>query len=560
MFKRFANHLSSHPLQRHLVFLGLAFLAIVINGYHFGTFDQVFHITFLKKFVNPDLYPGDPFLSLRWYHFSYFWFGFIPFMKAGLLEVTLFFVHLLTIYGTFWMFWALSESLFQSPEANLLITVALLFPHLGLPGFQIIEFSLLNRTFVLPFLLGSIVLFLRNQKIPAYLILGLMYNLHVIYATFVLCMFLLDTLLRFRWRNILSEGLNILIFVITALPVLLWRLDTGNGIDLTLRPEMLQMATNGLLYTVYYPIGRASFMLGNLLAGIGTVWAFILGQKTAGGDEKHRTIRHFAYAIAVLVFIALITSYLFPITILVQMQILRVAVFMLYFGMLYFSHFMVDQINQKRISKNQFLVLGLSFALLVTPLIAIGLWYLQKHLLQRRWSKWPALAVILLQIVILSVSLNARLWAPGIHIFGPDSAWRDTQNWARENTYISDRFITPPHIFWHYTPDWRVFSERPALVTIPEMMEIPFDPDFADSFEDRFSELAPGALAAFNGNYMQTLEITKAVYYQNTSKDFSSLGCQFSAEYLVVDSDHPYDFEIIYQNKGYIIYRLPPCQ
>jgi len=90
MFIKFATHLKQHPFHRHCYFLAIAFLAVVANGYHFGTFDQVFHIPFLLKFIRPELYPNDPFLNLRWYHFSFFWFPFIPLYKAGLLQISMF--------------------------------------------------------------------------------------------------------------------------------------------------------------------------------------------------------------------------------------------------------------------------------------------------------------------------------------------------------------------------------------------------------------------------------------------------------------------------------------
>ena len=49
-------------------------LTIFFTGYHFGTFDQVIHIAFLEKTADPALFPGDAFLNLRQYTFSFFWF------------------------------------------------------------------------------------------------------------------------------------------------------------------------------------------------------------------------------------------------------------------------------------------------------------------------------------------------------------------------------------------------------------------------------------------------------------------------------------------------------
>jgi hypothetical protein len=560
MYSRFAKHLSRHPWQRHLFFLLLAVLATVINGYHYGTFDQVFHITFLKKFVNPSLYPDDPFLSLRWYHFSYFWFPFIPLLRTGLLEISMFMVHILTIYGIFWMFWALSDLLFHSPQGNLLISLALIFPHIGLPGFQIIEFSLLNRTFVLPFLLGCIWLYLKKKKVLAFLLLGLMFNLHVIYAIFVLCMLLLDEAINFSWKSWWKPLLQFGSFFIASLPVLIWRMQTGHGIDLRLRPEMLDLATDGLLYTVYYPIGTSSSVIGNLIAGLGTLWAFILGYKIAPKNKTHKTMRNFALAVGVLVIVSMIASYLLPVTILLQMQILRAAVFMLYFGMLYFSYFLWHEKSEDMLSNGAFALLAVSFILLITPLFAILLYYLSKGMERIKLNPaWAIPVVGLLQGLIIFIAVQAGYWAPGFHIYGPQSAWRDVQIWASQHTPTETKFISPPYIFWHYTPDWRVFSERASIATIPEMMEIPFDPAFAESFKLRFEAVAPGAIKTFDGNYVHTLKITEEKFYTNSEDDFEDIACEFSADALVVERDHPYNFPILYENPGFIVYQLPEC-
>lgn len=560
MFLKAAQYLKDHAFKRHMFFLVLAILAVFINGYHFGTFDQVFHITFLKKFVYSDLYPNDPFLSLRLYHFSFFWFFFIPFLKAGCLEISMFIIHILTVYGTIWMFWALSELLFKDARTSLLVSTALIFPHIGFPGFQIIEFSLLNRTFVLPFILGSIWLYLQGKKTLAFLILGLMFNLHAIYTAFTLCMFLLNEAISFSrsaWRK---PFLYILVFTAAGLPVLIWRMRTGDGIDLTLRPEMLDLAANGLLYTVYYPIGNSSVVIGNLLAGIGTTWAFILGYRQVPKTSEHKTIRNFTLAIGILLVVAVIVSYLLPVTILLQLQIQRVGIFMLYFRMLYLGHFICRKLSSNQVSNGGFLVLALSFVLLITPLFVIFLWYLTRGLSKVKFRQaWLIPIVCIIQAATVFIALQSNFWAPGYYIFGPQSDWRDVQTWAKENTSVETVFITPPHIFWHYTADWRVFSERTSVATIPEMMELPFDPEFTESFLTRFEAVAPGAIEQFSGNYIETLAITEEAFYANDAEDFTAAACEFSASYLVVEREHPYDFEIAYENSGFIVYQLPAC-
>src|SRR3989304_5867887 len=155
-------------------------------------------------------------------HFSFFCFLFLPFYRLGVLEPTLFVVHVAATHLTFWAVWDLSLTLFGDPLAGLLTVLALIFPHIGFSSFPIFEFSLLNRTFVLPFLLWAMTLFLRGRHVWAFALLGVLYNLHVLSVNFVLCMFLLAAALDFRrigWRCI---GLGLGVFGLGAFPLLSW--------------------------------------------------------------------------------------------------------------------------------------------------------------------------------------------------------------------------------------------------------------------------------------------------------------------------------------------------
>jgi len=560
MLKKTAIYLSDHPFIKHLAFLAIAIMAIWVNGYYFGTFDQSMHIPFLNKIIHPELYPNDSFLNMRSYHFSYFWFFFIPMAREDLLQVSMFLVHILTVYGTVWMFWALSEILFSNPLANLMVVVALIFPHLGFPGFQIIEFSLLNRTFALPFILGSIWLYLKDKRILAYLLLGLMLNIHAVYVIYVLCMFLLHEALTFNKSNWWEVPLGLGIFSLMGLPVLIWRMQTGNGIDLTLRPDLLSLASNSLLYTVYYPIGPFSHMIGNFLAGLGTVWAFTLGYRQAGQSSKHQTMKHFILAIGILFMVAVITSYLLPITILLQFQILRAGVFLLYFGVLYLSYFLAVKKDDAKLGKPWFTILAFSFIFLITPLITIFLWLLSKALIKSKIKPaWLALLLLVIQIVTVFIGLHSRLWSPGFQIHGPHSNWQDVQVWAQHNTSVDAGFITPPHLFGHYISDWRVFSQRATLVSIAESMEIPFNPNYLDDFKSHFSAVAPGAIESFNGNFVRSMDVTKEKFYTNSTLDLIEIACQYGLDFLVVEKTHPYPFVERYRNNGFIVYQMPAC-
>ena len=138
---RLAAAIAASPARQHLLFLAATVVTVLFVGYHFGTFDQTIHIPFLKKYVDPSLYPGDPFLELRLQHYSYFWFLFRPFYRAGVLEITLFIAHCAATYGTFWAVYGLSRTLFRNDLAALGRTLNDPLPAPGMigPGEAVLE-------------------------------------------------------------------------------------------------------------------------------------------------------------------------------------------------------------------------------------------------------------------------------------------------------------------------------------------------------------------------------------------------------------------------------------
>lgn len=556
MLANIADRLSASPKLRHLLFLGAAVLAILISGYHFGTFDQVFYIPYLKKYVDPTLYPGDPYLDLRYVHFTYFWSFFQVFYRWGVLEPVMLVVHFLATYATFWMFWGLSDTLFKNPLANLICVVTFIFPHIGLSGFQVIEFSLLNRTFVFPFLLAAIILYLRRRYLWAFFLLGLMYNLHVVSVNFILVMLVFDSVMRFRqvgWRNI---SIGLVLFTVGAFPVLYWR-NSYSPIDLTLRPELLDIVSRSLMETVYYMFSRQPVVIINTLGGVACLIMFIIAVRRKPSPDMDRIIINFFIAIGIVLVIQVVSTYWLPVTIILQLQILRIGFYILIFSYLYFANYLAIQINTGSYNRLFMAINLFAFSTFVSPLLIFTTWLTKQWYARYRPRQYlivTFVAIISIGVIILGIYSN--LWSPGLVIYGPKTDWVDVQKWAKANTPKEALFITPPQLFLHYIPDWRVFSERSTVVSIAALLEIPFAPDYLPGWMQRFNTLAPGAVNKFNGDYFTSLQITSEAFYKLTSADLEQIAINYNASYLVVEKPHAYSFSSVYENKQFIVYDL----
>ena len=549
-----ADRLEKKTLLRHALFLAATLLAIWISGYHFGTFDQVVHIPFLKKLADPSLYPNDPFLNLRSEHYSFFWLMFIPAYRAGILEPVMFAVHVLATYGLVWMFWELTETLFHNNLANLLSLVLLVFPHFGMPGFQIIEFSLLNRTFVLPFILGAIVLYLRRRYIPAFLLLGVMFNFHVIYAGFATVMILFDLLLQLPevgWKNLLS---GIALLICGALPVLLWR-SSSTPIDLQVRPDVLRLVSSALLAGVYYAFLPVPQIILSTFHGIATLTFFLLGRRLRLSTHD-RAMTNFVLAIGVVLLVQLITTYWFPIIFILQLQILRIGVFLLYFGYIYFAGYLAHRLQQGRLGGIPGGLVTVSFVAYPSPLLPILFLATKRWLDKYRWREWVGVGVFgLIAVASIYGCSVSGIWSPGYHLYEPKTFWTQTQDWARNNTPVDAMFITPPEILSHYTPDWRTFSERGTLATLVEIFEFPH-PEYFPYWQERFEALAPGAIDRFNGNYLDTFAFTRAAYYSLKPEDYLRIAQKYRIRYLVIEKPYVQPFPVVYENEGFAVYDL----
>lgn len=554
----FAHHLDTKFWLRHALFLLAAVLAILFIGYHFGTQDQTIHIPFLKIKSDPTLYPGDPFFEMRHQHYSYFWRLFIPAYRLGYLEEAMLAAHVLTTYLAFCGLWTLSKTLFDDALTATLSVLLLIPPHLSFGGFQLFEFSLLNRTFVFPFMLWAIILFLRRRYVWAFVLLGAMYNLHVISVNFVLGMLLFSCLAEWRKVDWLQVVVGMGGFVVAALPVLLWKMS-GSGIDLSLRPEWLDILARGIIANVFYPFATLPITLLTL-SGVGGLGLFFVSYRSLSPRPEQRTVLCFVLSVLFVLGVHVASILWFPVTLLIQFQILRIGFWGVLFGYLYFANYLARTYHAQHYPPFEWNLLVLTTAFAPLAFIPALLWAL--------WQ-WRAARVAVRRVVAV-LALGAllggcgvivareNLWQPGLHLYGPRNAWMDVQLWAKHNTPQDTLFITPPHLWGLYESEWRVFSERSTVSTLSELLEAAFVPEYIDYWRPRFEALAPGALAQLEGDFFADVQRVAAAYYGLSDAALLAAAAEYSAAYIVVEKPHTRAWPIVYENAEYVVYMAMP--
>jgi hypothetical protein len=555
MLERFANRISQSESTRHLFYLGVTLLSILSIGYHFGTFDQSIHIPFLKAIANPALFPGDAFVALRNEHYSYFWFLFVPFYHWGILEPTLFITHIIVTYFTFWMLYELCETLFKNPLSAMFGTLAFVLPHVSFAGFPLVEFSLLNRTFVMPFLLLAINLYLRGIRARSFFMLGILYNLHVLSVNYVLAMFVFDFILEYRkigWKKILN---CVGVFILAALPVLLWKLQ-DSGTEIHLEPGWFDLITRTMMMHLFYLAGNL-YLLPASLSALSAYVLFLVAYHSAPARSHDKTVMIFVLAVTLVVLVQGIVTAWLPVSILLQFQIIRAGLFAVLFGYLYFADYLARKWMSGGVNAPGDAILTGTFFLSTLTFVTVLVLAAQKW-----WSATPwrlrATAVFLPMAFITSLVIAAwaNFWHPGIFIYGPENPWREVQDWAKENSPKDAIFITPLNKWWLYESEWRVFSERQTVATLSEILEASFEPEYMSTWRPRIETLAPGAIAQFQGNYLENQQIAGQAYHNLSTAALLKAACQYQVSFIVVEKGHPRELPQVYENLEYVVYDL----
>lgn len=111
------------------------------------------------------------------------------------------------------------------------------------------------------------------------------------------------------------------------------------------------------------------------------------------------------------------------------------------------------------------------------------------------------------------------------------SDWIDLQIWAKSNTNQTDVFLVPPD-----QTGFRIFSQRPIIGDIKDGAVVIYDYEFAKKWFE--------------------IKQDTQNYYNLTTKDFILLQNKYDFSFIVTKLNHSLDYEKIYQNNSWAIYRM----
>ena len=146
------------------------------------------------------------------------------------------------------------------------------------------------------------------------------------------------------------------------------------------------------------------------------------------------------------------------------------------------------------------------------------------------------------------------VWRPQIHIFPAKTPWYQVQLWAKNNTPKDAIFITPPQRWGFYMVEWRVGSERSTVVTLSELLEGAFEPNYISYWKPRFNSLAPGMINSFNGDFFTTLNKVDKSYASLSKEKIIKIANTYNASFIVTEKPQHFDFPLVFENKEFFVY------
>lgn len=168
----------------------LVFAHVLLAGYQLGAGNQSIQIPYLKYWTDPELYKNDPMVSSTIAHYpSFFFRGLAVLVKHTSLAPTYFALHILTALGVFAACLALGKAIFNERLAGL-IAIVFLFAghHDALAGDGLYSLGFTHTWAVFPLAIACLVLLYRDQHVLAFLLAGLLFNLHALTAGYLLVM------------------------------------------------------------------------------------------------------------------------------------------------------------------------------------------------------------------------------------------------------------------------------------------------------------------------------------------------------------------------------------
>jgi len=490
-----------------LIAAGIASLAalFIFWGYQYGTENHAIVVPFLKKFINPGLYPADYLIGQKPFFFNYFWDFLGAIVKYTAIPITILFFgsYLAALFLFFFVFYLIAQQIFADRRISLLaMAILLVSPFNPLGGTETFGASLANQTASIPLCLMAIYFFLKNHYFRGFILTGIAFYIHPLSAFYTFIILCAGLYLSPQYIERKTLFFTPLLFMVIVCPLGFKRIANA--------PVSLNFFYADPVWLKLLHM-RSGGHIDILLMGCGTLIKFVLlivffiwSLKYKPHGETHRVVMIFVRTIFVLCAAAFFFTEVIPCTFIVQMQFFRSSQFFFYFALVYIANALVRDYPAAN-PRRRFIILVVA-------------------------------------IILCASGIRPR-------IFMIDNAqnkdWISAQLWAREHTQIDSVFITPPEL-----EGFRIESERTTYAEYKDGTQMFFNPGFGKEWFARMQKLGfknPGTI--------------RADYQKLSENDFQRIAAQIDGIKRPIFVVRHFDtrmlrFPVVYRDAGFTIYKI----
>src|SRR5436305_4166381 len=217
------------PLERgrwvsRVLWLQAAFLLAVVQvlfaGYRMGVGNQTIQIPFLKQWANPALYANDPMVAgtLKDYP-SFFFRGLALLTRVADVPLLYFVLHLITSFAVLMATYWLGRTIFKDRLAGMIAALLLFAGHQrALAGDEMYSMGFTHTWAVFPLAIIAMVFLYREWHFAAFVMAGIIFNLHALTGAYLAAMFGLWAVVESRTLTWPKVAALLGVFVFICLP------------------------------------------------------------------------------------------------------------------------------------------------------------------------------------------------------------------------------------------------------------------------------------------------------------------------------------------------------
>lgn len=536
-------------------------IAYPLYGYAIGMHNHSIQIPLVRHLQDPELFPSDLFVATLDNYTSFLWPAMAWVTQYVPMDVTFatghFLAELVLLGGVF----ALAATTFpDTPWAPYAALWSVLWanPHIG--GESIHWFYFTHTQVAAALVIWCLALAARGAWNGAFLLAGLVFNIHAMEAVYVGAMLSVATLAEPRLMTRRLFG-GALIAALAASPGLYWMVSSG---ALGSPHDLAQLLR--AFFPEHFFISAFTPSQWRTMIGIGVV--LVVASAFVERTDRVRLLLAMIAGASVLLVVCAGAAEFRPTPTLLKLHPLRGIPTLLVLILILASGGLTTLARKREqpAAVVALLIIAITVPLSLwlnsvefassliraTAMMTLAPGFVALLLLATRRTTLP----VAITLAALQIALASMVPAPGL---APSKGkaqrndWVATQHWARENTPIDARFFTPPMVH-----GFRTFSERSVVAEWLDASATMFETEYADYWRDWYLDMGGEFADAYERRIWDRLG---AVYAERSLVDLTLLARNYDADYMVVPRGHldtSPDSIPLYRNASYAVIAMPP--